>query len=87
VPHVHFHILPRRLQGDRFAGSRSDDIYPELEKQEGALVQGLALTSQVGSSASPEPLTMDADAKREPRTPEDMEQEARWLAGFFDADE
>jgi hypothetical protein len=45
-------------------------------------VQGLALTSQVGTSASPEPLTMDADATREPR-----EQEARWLAGFFDVDE
>jgi hypothetical protein len=50
-------------------------------------MQGLASASQVGSSASAEPLTMDADATREPRTPEDMEKEARWLTGFFDVDE
>jgi bis(5'-adenosyl)-triphosphatase len=30
---------------------------------------------------------VDADETREPRTLEDMEQEAKWLASFFDADE
>ncbi|KAI9429850.1 HIT-like protein [Lactarius indigo] len=82
VPHVHFHVLPRRLQGDRFAGSHSDDVYPELEKQESALPHDLATPSH----GSPEPLKMDADAARKPRTHEDMEQEAKWLAGFFEAD-
>ena len=88
VPHVHFHVLPRRLQGDRFSGSNSDDIYPELEKREGALPQDLAAAASEShtDSVSPEPLRMDADAARKPRTPEDMEQEARWLAGFFDED-
>ena len=86
MPHVHFHILPRRLQGDRFAGSRSDEVYPELEKQESALTQDLASTNHAGSG-TPEPLKVDADATREPRTLNDMEQEAKWLAGFFDADE
>lgn len=88
VPHVHFHVLPRRLQGDRFSGSNSDDIYPELEKREGALPQDLAAAASDShtDSGSPEPLRMDADAARKPRTPEDMEQEARWLAGFFDDD-
>jgi bis(5'-adenosyl)-triphosphatase len=35
----------------------------------------------------PEPLRVDADAMREPRTVEDMEQEAKWLAGFFETEE
>jgi len=86
VPHVHFHVLPRRLQGDRFAGSHSDDVYLDLEKQEGALPHDLVSASH-GDSGSPEPLRMDADAARKPRTHEDMEREAKWLAGFFEADE
>ncbi len=45
VPHVHFHLLPRRLQGDRFAGSQQDAVYVELEKWERALPQDLAATS------------------------------------------
>ena len=90
VPHVHFHLLPRRLQGDRFGGSQPDAVYVELEKREGVLPQDLAAASS-GShtntdARSPEPLKMDADADREPRTLEDMEQEAKWLAGFFEED-
>jgi len=87
VPHVHFHVLPRRLQGDRFAGSGNDEVYRELDSREGALRQDHAATSESHTGAgSPEPLRMDADAAREPRTLEDMEQEARWLARFFEAD-
>ncbi len=87
VPHVHFHVLPRRLRGDRFAESRSDEVYPELEKQEGVLRQDRAAVSETRTgSGSPEPLRMDADEARNPRTLEDMEQEARWLAGFFETD-
>ena len=86
VPHVHFHLLPRRLQGDRFTGSQQDAVYVELEKREGVLPQDLAASSRsqkTTDARSPEPLRMDADADREPRTLEDMEQEAKWLAGFF----
>ncbi|KAH9964159.1 HIT-like protein [Russula dissimulans] len=89
VPHVHVHVLPRRLQDDRFGGSQPDEVYVELERQEGVLPQELAATSQSQSrtsSGSPHPLRMDADAAREPRTLEDMEQEAKWLAGFFEPD-
>jgi bis(5'-adenosyl)-triphosphatase len=85
VPHVHIHLLPRRLQGDRFAGTENDVVYTELEKQEGTISHDLASASQ-GGSRSPEPLRVDADALRNPRSLEDMEQEARWLAGFFEAD-
>lgn len=87
VPHVHFHLLPRRLQGDQFTGAPPDAVYVELEKREGGLPQDLATTSGSQTSTdtrSPEPLRMDADADREPRTLEDMEQEAKWLAGFFE---
>jgi bis(5'-adenosyl)-triphosphatase len=88
VPHVHFHLLPRRMQGDRFAGSQPDAVYVELEKREGALPQELAqAVATSGShtdSRSPEPLRVDADDAREPRTLKDMEQEAKWLASFFE---
>jgi bis(5'-adenosyl)-triphosphatase len=87
VPHVHFHIIPRRLHGDRFADAPPDAIYVELEKQEGVLPQDLAAASESRArSGRPEPLKVDADALREPRTLEDMEQEAKWLAGFFETD-
>jgi bis(5'-adenosyl)-triphosphatase len=74
------------LQGDRFAGSQNDAVYVELEKREGALPQDLAAASKshTGTGLPEHPLRMDADAAREPRTLEDMEQEARWLAGFFE---
>jgi len=42
VPHVHVHILPRRLQDDRFARSQPDEVYVELERPEGVHPQGLA---------------------------------------------
>ena len=86
VPHVHIHVIPRRMQGDRFAGSQNDVIYTELEKQEGTIPHDLASSSH-GSPGSPEPLRMDADAALKPRTLEDMEQEARWLTGFFKAED
>jgi bis(5'-adenosyl)-triphosphatase len=84
VPHVHFHILPRRLQGDLFTGSEDDAVYIELERRKGALPYDLVAASEFHTdSGSPgHPLRMGADAAREPRTHEDMEQEARWLVGF-----
>ncbi|CDO72416.1 hypothetical protein BN946_scf184977.g115 [Trametes cinnabarina] len=77
VPHVHFHLLPRKLQGDVF--TRNDDVYPALERAEGRLPADFR---QV-----PQPLQMDAEEDRKPRSLEDMEKEARWLKTFFDAAE
>ncbi|TBU49713.1 diadenosine hydrolase [Dichomitus squalens] len=74
VPHVHFHLLPRKIQGDAFA--RNDDVYPALERSEGGLVDTLRRV--------PQPLQVDADEDRKPRTLEDMEKEALWLKTFFD---
>lgn len=75
VPHVHFHLLPRRLLGDRFANN--DDIYPAIEKAEGGLPE------EVKAAEEAEPLRVDADEDRKPRTLEEMEREAAWLRGIF----
>ncbi|THV01450.1 diadenosine hydrolase, partial [Dendrothele bispora CBS 962.96] len=71
VPHVHFHILPRKSSGDQF--SNNDDVYPALEHSEGSL------NDQMKSG-----LKVDADENRKPRTKEEMENEASWLRGLFD---
>ncbi|ESK92135.1 hit domain protein [Moniliophthora roreri MCA 2997] len=75
VPHVHFHILPRKTTGDRFSRN-NDAIYPELEKSEASLVSDLRQQTSG-------PLKVDADENRPPRTLEEMEKEATWLRGFF----
>ncbi len=77
MPHVHFHLLPRKLQGDHF--TRNDDVYPELERSEGGLPRDLRPV--------PQPLQVDADEEREACTLEDMEKEAKWLRTFFESPE
>lgn len=90
---MHFHLLPRKLRGDRFA-TQNDEVYPALERAETALPADLAaLTAQSAGSSqktqtsgvveSAEPLRMDADEDRKPRTMEEMIQEAEWLKKFF----
>ncbi|KAL0580834.1 Dinucleoside triphosphate hydrolase [Marasmius crinis-equi] len=77
VPHVHFHILPRKATGDKFS-ENNDAIYPELEKSEGSLGSDLER-----NASGFQPLKVDADESRAARTPDEMEQEANWLRGFF----
>ncbi|KAJ4485697.1 diadenosine hydrolase [Lentinula aciculospora] len=74
VPHVHFHILPRKAIGDRF--SNNDEIYPALENSEGSLNTDL----QENTSKN---LRVDADENRKPRPESEMEEEAAWLRTFF----
>jgi len=81
VPHVHFHILPRKFQGDPFV-EKNDEIYPALERNEAKLSSGLhnpAVTHQH--------LKVDADEDRIPRTAKEMEEEAAHLKTFFDTPE
>ncbi|KAK0447717.1 diadenosine 5',5'''-P1,P4-tetraphosphate asymmetrical hydrolase [Armillaria borealis] len=77
VPHVHFHVMPRKTRGDRFSENR-DEIYPELERAEGSLASDLKQTQHESQS-----LRVDAVENRPPRTMEDMEKEANWLKTFF----
>ncbi|KAF7784225.1 hypothetical protein Agabi119p4_390 [Agaricus bisporus var. burnettii] len=80
VPHVHFHLLPRKAIGDRFADN-NDAIYPAIEEGEGKLASSLVKQVQ------PEPLKVDADEARLPRSLAEMEQEAQWLRTFFKPDD
>ncbi|KAG5724528.1 Bis(5'-nucleosyl)-tetraphosphatase [asymmetrical] [Termitomyces sp. T112] len=80
VPHVHFHILPRKKTGDRFS-NKNDDIYPALDNHEGSLNSELQAVQQ-----PPVSLKVDADENRYPRPMKEMEDEALWLEGFFDQD-
>ncbi|GLB44860.1 putative HIT domain containing protein [Lyophyllum shimeji] len=81
VPHVHFHLLPRKFKGDRFS-DKNDEVYPALERNEKSLPAQLE-----GSQRSSEPLKVDADEDRKPRSTEEMEEEARWLRSFFDEEQ
>ncbi|KAJ7263090.1 diadenosine tetraphosphate asymmetrical hydrolase [Mycena rebaudengoi] len=71
VPHVHFHLLPRKTTGDKFSGANNDQVYPALEQAEKDMVQ---------------PLKVDADEDRVARSMEEMEKEAQWLKTFFVTD-
>ncbi|KAF8737502.1 hypothetical protein AX14_012662 [Amanita brunnescens Koide BX004] len=78
IPHVHFHILPRRFKGDRFE-KNNDEIYPVLEDSEKTLSKDLR-SAQDGTV---ERLKVDADDNRPPRSLDEMEEEANWLKEFF----
>lgn len=80
VPHVHFHLLPRKAIGDRYS-DKNDAVYPALEEGEGNLA------SDFGKFQIHVPLKVDADENRLPRSLEEMEQEAQWLRTFFKPEE
>jgi len=80
VPHVHFHILPRKFKGDYFS-ERMDDVYPALEHSEASLPQHFMETNGVDGRF--QPLKVDADENRQPRSLPEMEKEADWLRTFF----
>lgn len=83
VPHVHFHLLPRKLQGDRFQ-ENNDQVYPALERSEGSLPRDLQSATGGKLSVDSAPIKMDADEERKPRTMEEMVKEAEWLKTFFE---
>ncbi|KAF8347009.1 diadenosine 5',5'''-P1,P4-tetraphosphate asymmetrical hydrolase [Amanita rubescens] len=78
IPHVHFHVLPRRIKGDRFE-KNNDEIYPVLEDSEKTLSKDL----RSAHDGTVERLKVDADDERPPRSLDEMEEEANWLKGFF----
>jgi bis(5'-adenosyl)-triphosphatase len=82
IPHVHFHVMPRKYHGDYFS-QRMDDIYPALERSETDLPRDFQNLKVSSTTVQNHPFKVDADEDRLPRTLEDMEQEAIWLRGFF----
>ncbi|KAE8540742.1 hypothetical protein D1P53_003106 [Cryptococcus gattii VGV] len=91
VPHVHIHLIPRHPTD---YDGKNDRIYPLLEQSENRLhgnlknsdvptVNGNAehdgqTKAQVGKWEVPK------DEDRKPRSTEEMEREAIWLASFFE---
>ncbi len=91
VPHVHAHIIPRR-PGDMDSRGGNDVIYKMIESEDADL--GRQLSERGGR----EPSSADgisskrrgtfppvvADDERKPRSDEEMEKEAKWLASEMD---
>ncbi|KAG9944270.1 bis-tetraphosphatase, partial [Aureobasidium melanogenum] len=75
VPHVHAHLIPR-IDGDMDAHGGGDKIYEQLEGDEGDV--GRHQREQEGVRKGKFPKV--EDDKRQPRSMEEMEKEARWLA-------
>lgn len=86
MPHVHFHLLPRKQRGDRFEGN-NDEVYPEIERATRTMPEQFQAANSAPSKArldqGAEPLKVDADEDRKPRTVNEMEVEAKWLQSFF----
>lgn len=76
MPHVHFHIMPRRFKCDYFSDNM-DDIYPALERSEVSLPLHFKIANSVDGRS--QPLKVDADENRIPRSLQEMEKEADWL--------
>ncbi|EJC98682.1 diadenosine 5',5'''-P1,P4-tetraphosphate asymmetrical hydrolase [Fomitiporia mediterranea MF3/22] len=97
IPHVHVHVLPRKLPGRPDGGDafseNNDAVYPALEDSEHTLPRDLqAMQREVNKRATKEVegdkrmnrLKVDADDERPPRTVEEMVREAEWLHGLFE---
>jgi len=82
VAHIHFHVLPRKFQGDPFS-EKNDEIYPELERNEAKLPIELQEQTSARHQTSAY-LKVDADDDRVPRTIKEMEEEAAHLRKFFE---
>lgn len=83
VPHVHVHIIPRQ-KGDMDRHGGNDAIYGMLEGEEGDVGKHMKERDEKhenGRSKFPTP-----DAERKPRTEEEMQKEASWLAEEMQAD-
>lgn len=91
---MHIHLIPRKPTD--FPPGENDRIYPALEKSEHQLGPALEQSKVErtagsgffsGGEGSTGVLQVPKDEDRHPRTEEEMEKEARWLASFFEADE
>jgi bis(5'-adenosyl)-triphosphatase len=73
VPHVHCHLIPRK-EKDMDEQGGGDKIYEQLEGEEGDIGQWQRGKERTGKFPKVE------DEERKPRSMEEMEREARWLA-------
>jgi bis(5'-adenosyl)-triphosphatase len=84
VPHVHAHIIPRRRDDLKDRGG-TDAIYEMMESEDADLSKQFAAKGDEGiipetdGDSRPKFPAVDNDA-RKPRSDEDMQREAQWLA-------
>lgn len=76
VPHVHVHVIPRR-KGDMDEHGGNDAIYGMLEGEEGNVGRH---QREKEAPVGERPQFPAPDAERKPRSHEEMEKEASWLA-------
>lgn len=84
------HILPRKFKGDVFQ-QNPDAVYPALEAAERELPTAVSGRSHHWATNADSPkiqrepavLKVDADEDREPRTMQEMEEDAAWLRSQF----
>lgn len=90
VPHVHAHIIPRKRDDLKSRGG-TDAIYEMMESDDADLSRQLsekeaADASPAAHDKKPKFPAVDNDS-RQPRSAEDMQQEAEWLAREMAKDE
>jgi bis(5'-adenosyl)-triphosphatase len=79
VPHVHVHIIPRKLDDLKEQGG-GDKIYAMMDSDDGNVGKAfLQMQQQLSQRANYQTFTAAPDSDRKPRTPEEMSKEASWL--------
>ena len=77
VPHVHAHVIPRKKADlDHLGGN--DKIYEMMDGEEGDV--GAHLQERDGRTRKNYRMKVDADEDRRPRSEEELQTEATWLA-------
>lgn len=80
VPHVHAHVIPRK-GGDMDKRGGGDKIYEIMEGPEGDV------GGELEKRRRGQRVKVDADEDRKPRSEEEMQREAEWLAEEMEKDE
>lgn len=86
VPHVHAHIIPRR-KGDLDNRGGSDAIYDMLEGEEGDLskiMQDITAKNAKNGARRTGSFPAVDNESRKPRSNDEMQEEAQWLASEMD---
>ncbi|EPS41975.1 hypothetical protein H072_4016 [Dactylellina haptotyla CBS 200.50] len=83
VPHVHTHIIPRKLNDF----PSIDDVYTRLEGPDGNVGQFLEIQRQRKTVEEQKKELVVESMMRPPRTMEDMEEETKMLAAEMEKDE
>jgi bis(5'-adenosyl)-triphosphatase len=85
VPHVHAHIIPRK-KADLEEKGGTDAIYEMLEGKEGDLNKQLTDKERAATEERAKFPIVDDDS-RKPRSDDEMQKEAQWLAEEMAKDE